>query len=153
MPSQPEAASSGKVDTGRRAGKRALGRSPGDCSGLRSLVSRRSWPQAFHRQRPFRRTFGQWLIFPFQPGHSARRCAAPVHLSTNVRSLGGHPSSFPLGTLVCSHCGTRHPRYDGSCREGRGPPAPTHRLAGKDKRQGGQTHDGLTALFVDILLQ
>ena len=121
------------MDTGRQAGRRVLGRSPGDCFGSQSLESRRSWPRAFRPQRPFQRTFGQWLISQSRPGHSARKLTVSVHSSTNVRSPGERPSSFPLGTPSCSHYEIQRLWYGGSCREGQGPLVPIHRLAGEGK--------------------
>jgi len=119
-----------------QAGRRALGRLPGDCSGLQSLVSRRSWPRVFHPQSSSRRMFGRWLIFRSRPDRSARKHVGPVRLLTNVRSPRGHPSLFPSGTPACSHSGTQRLGCGKSYREERGLLIPVHQLVREDGRRG-----------------
>ena len=149
LPSRPGVTPFRKVDTDRRG----FGRLPGDCFGRRNLVNRRSWPRAVHPRSSPRQMFGRWLTFQSPPGRSARKCVVPVRMSTIVRSPAGLPSSFPSGTPPCSRTGTRHPRCDTSRLEGPGLFILIHRSISKIERLGGETHDEVAALAVDILLQ
>ena len=105
---------------GRKAGKRASGRSHEGCSARQSPVSKRSSLRVFRPRRPSLPPFERWLIFPFRRAHSTRRPAAPVLQSTSVQSPTGHPSGFPSGTPAYPHTNTRHPGCDTSCPTGRG---------------------------------
>jgi len=71
------------------------------------------------------------------------------HRSTSWRT----PFPVPSDTPPCSRSGTRCPRCDTSCREGRGLLFPVRRSVHTVRRLGSETQNELATLIVGILLQ
>lgn len=138
--------------TDRRAGRQAFGRLSEGCDDPQNLVSKRSWPQAFHPQRLSRRTSGQWWISLSRQGRSARKHVGPVCPTAIDQSPTELPSLFPSGTPSCPHSGNQRPGCEVACQGGQDPPIPTFR-SDWVKRREEQTHDELATLVIDILLQ
>jgi hypothetical protein len=134
-PSRPGATPFGKGDTDRRAGRRVLGRSSGDCSGPREVSRAEEAGPEFPSAKVVSANVWAMVDFPVPArpfSQKTRWSRSPVN---QLQSPRGHPSSFPSGTPACSHNGNQRLRCDTSGQEGRGPLIPIHRSVREDERQ------------------